>query len=272
VRPQRIASLAPSQTDWILALGAGERLRAVTRYCEVPADREWTRLQGWSNLKAAEVLALDADLILTSSLCQAGLVDALKRAGAALLHQDPRRLGEVRSCLLELGAALGLESEAAALALRWDEGWAALEARAPAGLERPRVFIEEWHQPPMAAGNWVPDLVRAAGGEAFLTAPGSHSLEVSWEEVMEFDPQIVVLSLCGIGLSQAPEQWMKMEGWDRVEAARTGRVFSVDDSLFNRPSLALLEGGRLLQQLIGEALWGWPPCRDARLRRLEPKA
>jgi len=271
VTPKRIASLAPSQTDWLLALGAGDRLLAVTRYCEVPGDRPLVRMPGWSNLKAAEVLALDADLILTSSLCQAGLVEELRRGGAPILHQDPRRLAEVRGCLAELGRALDLGQAAEALARRWDEGWASLDAAVPPGAERPRVFIEEWHQPPMAAGNWVPDMVRAAGGEAFLTAPGSQSLEVSWEEVMEFDPQIVVLSVCALGLSHAPENWMKMEGWDRVEAAREGRIFSVDDSLFNRPSLGLLDGGRILQSLIGEAFWGRQSCRDPRVRRLEPR-
>lgn len=265
---RRVASLAPSQTDWLLALGAGERLCAATKFCALPEDSAVPRLKGWSNLKAADVLALDADLILTSSLCQGSLVEALNAAGAPLLHQDPRRLAEVRSCLLELGGALGLSGEAEALAQAWDRGWAALSARIPAGATRPRVFIEEWHQPPMAAGNWVPDLVRRAGGEPFMLTPGSLSLEVSWEEVMEFDPQLVLISLCGLGLKQAPEQWLKIEGWDRVDAAAAGRVFSVEDSLFNRPSMGLLEGGRLLQGLIGEGFWGWPRVQDARLLRL----
>jgi iron complex transport system substrate-binding protein len=268
MKSQRIASLAPSQTDWLLALGAGERLVAATRFCSLPEASTVPRLQGWSNLKAADVFALDADLILTSSLCQGGLVEALRTAGAPLLHQDPRRLAEVRSCLLELGGALGLSDEAEVLAQAWDGAWAALSARIPEGAVRPRVFIEEWHQPPMAAGNWVPDLVRRAGGEPFLLTPGSLSLEVSWEEVMEFDPQVVVVSICGLGLKQAPGQWMKIEGWNRVDAAAAGRVFSVDDSLFNRPSMGLLDGGRLLQGLIGESFWGWPRLQDSRVLRL----
>ena len=136
----------------------------------------------------------------------------------------------------------------------WDEGWAALAARVPDGAPRPRVYIEEFRCPPKAAGGWVPDMVRIAGGEPFLTPPGSGDWEVSWEEMMEFDPQLVLL----LGLDRAPEEWMAIEGWDRVEAAREGRIYSVEGKPFSAPGLDLLDGGRLLQALIGEAFWGWP--------------
>jgi len=120
----------------------------------------------------------------------------------------------------------------------------------------------------MAAGNWVPDLVRLVGGEPFLLPPGSLSRELSWEELMEFDPQVVIYSICGLGLKRAPEEFLRVEGWDKTEAARKRAVFSVDDDLFNRPGPRLLEGGRLLQHLIGESYWGWPKVESVALRRL----
>jgi|SRR5665213_389855 len=182
---------------------------------------------------------------------------------------DRRRLDDLRRELQAPGSAPGASGPAPVLVRRWDEAWAAIAGRVPAGGMHPRVFIEEWHQPPMAAQSWVPDLVRRAGGEPFVVTPGSLNQEISWEEVMEFDPHIVILSLHGIGLQAAPEQWMDIEGWDRVDAAAQGRVFSVDDRLFNQPGMALAEGAGLLQGLIGEAFWGWPRCEDARLRRLQ---
>lgn len=154
---------------------------------------------------------------------------------------------------------------------RWDDGWARVSEKVPSHAPRPRVFAQAWHDPPRVFGDWMPDLLRLAGGEPFLTPPGSQSLDVSWEEVMEFDPQVVLISLPGIGLDYDPRDWLETEGWDRVEAAVSGRVACLDPALFSRPSLALLDAAGIVQGLIGEAAWGWPAGDDPRVRRLRPK-
>jgi len=117
----------------------------------------------------------------------------------------------------------------------------------------------------------VPDLVARIGGEPFMATPGSLGLEVTWEEVMEFDPHFVLISLCppDPGSGFAPEDWMQIEGWNRVDAAARGLVFAVDACLFARQDAGLMADARLLQDLVGEAFWGWPPCMDARVRRLK---
>lgn len=268
-RPQRIASLAPSHTELAFALGAGDRLIAATSYCNYPAEAErLPKLKGWANLKPEDVVALKPDLVLTSSVCQAELLAGLKAAGLNVLHQDPRSLDDIARDIQALGSALGREDEARQLAEDFQKGLTQLTLGVPSDAPRPRVYVEEWHQPPMAAGNWVPDLVRLAGGEPFLVAPGSLSREVSWEEVMEFDPQVVIYSICGLGLKRPPEEFLKVEGWDRTEAAKKRAVYTIDDDLFNRPGMRLIEGGRLLQRLIGEAHWGWDKVDSPSLRRL----
>jgi iron complex transport system substrate-binding protein len=267
----RVASLAPSHTELVYSLGAQDQLVAVTSYCNWPSEaQKLPQLKGWTTLKAADVAALKPDLVLTSSVCQAKLLDDLKEAGLRVLHQDPRSLADVTQSIAFLGEVLGRAEEGRTLAADFKAGLDALRAAVPTDALRPRVYVEEWHQPPMAAGNWVPDLVRLVGGEPFLLPPGSLSRELSWEELMEFDPQLVVYSLCGIGLKQAPEEFLKVEGWDKTEAARKRAVFSIDDDLFNRPGPRLLEGGRLLQHLIGEAYWGWDKVNSPALRRLAP--
>jgi ABC-type Fe3+-hydroxamate transport system substrate-binding protein len=67
---------------------------------------------------------------------------------------------------------------------------------------------------------------------------------------MEFDPEIVVYSICGVGLSFDPAAFLKVEGWNTLSAARSGRVFSVDDSRFNVPGPGLIEGIRTLRRLM----------------------
>lgn len=267
--PQRIASLAPSATEALLQLGAAQPVIAVTEWC--PQDAQLSgaqRLKGWSNLKAAEVLALKPDLVITSSLCQAELMEALKREGLPLLHQDPRSLADIAADLRALGTALGRSGQGDALARRFEDGVAALRAAVPADAPRPRVYLQEWHRPPMVAGNWVPELITAAGGTPFLLTPGSISTEISWEELMEFDPQMVVYNICGQGLRFDPHELYSVEGWDRTEAARMRRVFSVDDDLFNRPGLGLLQGAALLQALLAECFGAGARVESLALRRL----
>jgi iron complex transport system substrate-binding protein len=266
---QRVASLAPSHTELAFALGAQDQLIAVTSYCNWPAEAlQLPQLKGWANLKPEDVLALKPDLVLTSSVCQDSLVEALKAAGIKVLHSDPRSLADVSQSFIDVARALGRAGAGQALADSFEASLAGLATAVPEGAPRPRVYVEEWHQPPMASGNWVPALVRVAGGEPFMLPPGSLSRELSWEELLEFDPQVVIYSVCGLGLKRAPEEFLKVEGWDKTEAARQRAVFSVDDDLFNRPGPRLIEGARLLQQLIGETAWGGKKVESAALRRL----
>jgi iron complex transport system substrate-binding protein len=265
----RVASLAPSHTELVFALGAQDQLVAVTSYCNWPPEAaSLPRLKGWANLKPEDVLALQPDLVLTSSVCQDGLVEALKAAGIKVLHSDPRSLADVAHSFAEIGAALGRKKEGQALAEEFEYSLKKLAGAVPQDAFRPRLYVEEWHQPPMASGNWVPALIRVAGGEPFLLPPGSLSREISWEELLEFDPQLVVYSICGLGLQRAPEEFLKVEGWDKTEAAVRRAVFSVNDDLFNRPGPRLIEGAQLVQKLIAEVYGGGPKVKSRDLRRL----
>jgi len=132
----------------------------------------------------------------------------------------------------------------------------ALAANVPADAPRPRVYIEVWSTPPMAAGLELTALVRLLGGEPFLAPPSHGDLQVSWEELMEFDPQLVIYAVKGKGLDTDPGEFFKIEGWDRTEAAVAKRVYSLDDSLFYSTDTKLFEGAQLLQALMRELFWG----------------
>ena len=163
-----------------------------------------------------------------------------------------------------------LEAAAAALAEDgrgpWADGLGRLAARVPLDGARPRVYVEVRTQPPTAATGCLPELLRWIGADPFMVPPASRSAEVSWEELLEFDPQLVVYAVDGQGTDYAPEAFLSVEGWDRSEAAVHRRVFSVGAA--PEPGPALLEWARLLQDLVGEGFWGWPPAQASGLRRL----
>jgi iron complex transport system substrate-binding protein len=184
------------------------------------------------------------------------------------MHQDPRRLDEVWDSARELGLALGKEEQAQKAVDACLFRWQALAARAQ-GKSRPRVYVEEWHDPPTASGNWVPELVRAAGGEPWdLLEPGRLSEKIGWEEMLEFCPQMVVHSICGLSTAYDPAKFKSLEGYERLDASVQGFLFSVDDSLLNVPSPRLIDGLELVQDLIGECFWGWHTVGSDSVRRL----
>ena len=114
----------------------------------------------------------------------------------------------------------------------------------------PRVYVEEWHKPPTVSGNWVPNLVKIAGGNYSLIKSGTHSKEVSTEQMQKYNPEIIVVSICGMA-DKAPKEWItKRKGWENLHAVQNNKVFVFDDSLLNRPGPRLVNGLKKLADVI----------------------
>ncbi|WP_435179973.1 cobalamin-binding protein [Halorussus sp. AFM4] len=248
--PERIVSLAPSATEILRALDATDRLAGATHHCEadVPA------VGGWLNPDYDAVADLDPDLVLTADDLQADVAADLRERGHEVFHAAPTALDEVVESFAELGAAVGLPDEGAALARRAGHRLDRVRRLTPDdGADRPVVYCEEWSDPPMAAGNWVPEAVETAGGRYPFVDPGERSREVSATEVETADPDHVVLHVCGHGACADPAAVADRD-WD-LSAVDRGDVHVLDDSLLNQPSPRLVEGIETLAgTLHGDAL------------------
>ena len=124
---------------------------------------------------------------------------------------------------------------------------------------RTKVVCIEWTDPLMAAGNWVPELVRLAGGETCLGKAGEHSNWMSWEDLSAADPEVIVMMPCGYDLAQtrrATEEMSDRAEWKALAAVKAGRVYLVDgNQYFNRPGPRLVESGDILAEIIrGQAV------------------
>ena len=278
----RIASLVPSATEMLYALGLGASVVGVTHECDYPpAATELTQLTATvlpPGLSAGEIDAavkavvgegralytldeerlaeLAPDLIVTQAVCEVCAVsydDVVEVAGRLpspprVLQQDPRRLGEVLDDLTRLGEATGIEARAASVR---DDLEARLEAvkSAVAGEERPRVLALEWLDPPFVGGHWVPEMIAIAGGEDVAGVPGQKSPQVEWEDLAGLEPGVVVSMPCGWYLEESHAQALQHAG--RLEALAAGRVFAVDAaSTFSRPGPRLVDGVELLGHLL----------------------
>ena len=98
-----------------------------------------------------------------------------------------------------------------------------------AGRPKPRVAFIEWVEPLMAGGNWMPELIDAAGGHNLFGEAGKHSDWMQWDDLAAADPDVIIVAPCGYGLERCLEELPLLEakpGWARLQAVRNGRVTS----------------------------------------------
>jgi iron complex transport system substrate-binding protein len=237
----RIVSLAPSATAVVSALDAEDQLVGVTAHCDADAPS----LGGWLNTDPERVAELDPDLVLTADALQRDLRENLREAGLSVFHVEPETLSAVFDSFSEIGRAVGLPDTGEHLAADCRERVEQVRQRTPDDeTERPVVYCEEWHEPPMAAGNWVPEAVAAAGGQYPFVDPGERSSEVSRARVAAAEPDHVVIHHCGHGERADPEV-LAARGWD-LDAT----VHVLDDDLLNQPSPRLVDGIETLAGLL----------------------
>jgi iron complex transport system substrate-binding protein len=292
----RLVSLLPSATEIVYALGLGDDLVGVTFECDEPASARTEKAvvvggrdtRGMSpgaiddyvkqelaaggdlyTLHAGALAELKPELILTQDLCRVCALpsdhvsDALDYLGcrAGVLSLDPYSLDEVLATFLEVGARAGVPGTAEALVGRLRDRLDRVAA-AVAGRPRPRVAIVEWVDPPFSAGHWVPDLVRAAGGEPVAARPGERSVETTWGAVAAAEPEVVLVAPCGFHLEGAAAQAASVAPrFPRAE------VWAIDgDGLVVRPGPRLVDGVEAIAAILHpDAVPAPPPGRLVRV-------
>jgi iron complex transport system substrate-binding protein len=246
----RVVSLAPSATATVSALDAADTLVGVTHHCDPSPGAGSAHgaespvvVGGWLNPDLDRVAGLAPDVVLTSDGLQADLADDCRERGFDVRHREPATLDEAVETFAARGADIGDPTAGHRLADEARQRLRRVEA-AVADRPRPTVYCEEWSDPPMAAGNWVPDAVRAAGGRYPFVEPGERSREVERTTVEAADPDHLVVHVCGHG--------------DRIDPATVAErdwavdapVHVIDDALLNQPSPALIDGVERLAGLF----------------------
>jgi iron complex transport system substrate-binding protein len=278
----RIASLVPSATEMLFALGLGGDVVAVTHECDYPpAARRLPHLTATvlpEGLSAGEIDAavksvvgegralysldeerlaeLAPDLIVTQAICAVCAVsfeDVVEVAARLpgkprVVQQDPSSIAEVLEDVTRLGEAAGIETRALELRAELGARLAAVRA-AVAGAPPPRVIALEWLDPPFVGGHWIPEMVAMAGGIDVAGPAGAKSPEVEWEALEALDPDLVVVMLCGMYAERSRREAEAHR--EQVELLGADRVFAVDAaSTYSRPGPRLVDGTELLAHLL----------------------
>lgn len=287
--PLRIVSLLSSATEILFALGVGEQVVGIGHECDWPWEattrprvtRSWidSRLpsdeidrvvrdrlaagQPLYEVDAQRLVELSPDLIVTQAQCDvcavryedvASLVErtpALSKTQIVALQ--PATLAEIFEDIERVGAAVGAKKAAAdyvrSLHARIDR-----VARLTKNLPRPRVLCIEWIEPLMLAANWTPTLIELAGGESGLTVANQHSTYTDWQAVVDYDPQVVLISPCGFDLPRArleAQRLLELTGWQEIRAVRDGRVYLIDGNAYlNRSGPRIVDSLEIVAHLL----------------------
>jgi iron complex transport system substrate-binding protein len=289
VRPDalRVASLLPSATEMVCALGAGPQLVGVSHECDFPDEvrglpvltRARVASRGSSAAIDASVRALVSealsiysvdeaalsraapDLIVTQDLCDVCAVSLadVERAVACLegretvrvLSLRPVRLADVMGDLERVGAALGRAEAGRALRRELEARVAAIAARTAASRARPAVASIEWIDPPMLGGTWMPELIELAGGRPVGIRTGELARTVSPEVLAALRPDVVLVKPCGFSLARALEERSEIRRVLAGPLAGGARVYVSDgNAYFNRPGPRLVESLEILAACV----------------------
>lgn len=286
---KRIVSLLPAATEIAAALGLMEQVVGVSHECDFPsAANERPRVTHCSihraGLASSEVDAwvrralrengtiysidepllrkLRPDVILTQKLCDVCAVEygTVARLAATLpeppkvLNLEPSSLADIFENIRQVAEVCGMPERAEALVTQFSFRVETVQKRSAQIRQRPRCFLMEWVDPPFCAGHWGPELVEIAGGFDPLGRKHQKSVQIEWEQVLDAQPEVIVLALCGYDAVRAERDLELLRTYPRFDtlpAARENRIHVVDaNAFFARPGPRIVDSLELLAGIL----------------------
>jgi iron complex transport system substrate-binding protein len=251
--PRRVVCLTAETAEIAYLVGAGDRVVGVPGTARRPeAAREKARVGGFTTFRLEKILALEPDLVLAFSDLQKDVVRDLVGAGVAVLCTNQRSFEEVLRAIVLVGGALGCAEAAAAVAQDMRDEVRQIREYSSIWPDRPRVYFEEWPDPPIAGIRWVSELIEIAGGrDVFAELRGQRAATgrvVTLDAIVERDPEIILASWCGKPVD--PAQIAARPGFARVAAVARGRIHEIPGEDILAPGPSLMIGLRRMHELI----------------------
>ncbi len=291
----RIVSLIASATEIVSALGFQDSLVGRSHECDFPPEVEHLTVCSEPRIDVTgtsleidqavrrtvrealsvysvfrhELERLQPTHIITQTQCDVCAVN-LRDVEAAvcdmvgsrptIVSLEPMCLADIRTDIERVAESLDAAESAQKLIESLQSRLDDVRRRVPEATQRPRVFCLEWLEPIMSAGNWVPELVEIAGGEPILCEAGKHSPFVTWDDLLDADPNVIAIMPCGFDMERTKQELHLLTDdphWSQLRAVQNGRVYLTDgNQFFNRPGPRVVESAEILFELLhGKSIW-----------------
>ncbi|MCE9652181.1 MAG: cobalamin-binding protein [Nitrosarchaeum sp.] len=285
---KRIVSLLPSATELLYELGAEEMLYGVTHECKYPEnaktkpcvinsvidsdvlsskeiDTKTCQLLSEGKeiftLHEKNMIEANPDLIISQETCEAcaahnnhitRILQILQRK--PLIHSmDPHNLQEIVESVNGIGKIIDKENKAKEITELLEERIKNVRDNTP--KIKPKVLAIEWIEPFFTAGHWIPEMITYAGGKNMISATGEHSRRLSIKEIIDSDPDIIIMMPCGFDVFRTMSEYNKIlknnKLWNSLRAVKSEKVFAVDaNSYFSKPSIRTITGLEIFAKII----------------------
>ena len=301
-RDFRIASLLPSSTEIVCALGLEETLIGITHECDFPksivdlpaltasrishetmSSKEIdhavrSQLDGHGSIYDLDeklLQELKPDLILTQELCDVCAVSykTVKKAAkmyvadAKVVSLEPHTIEDIFENIKTVGELSGVSNKANQVVQDLRNRLESVSEKTRKLESPPNVFMLEWLEPPFSPGHWVPEQVKIAGGNCLLGTAGEKSVTTTYDAIFESKPEVMVLVPCGYYTKDNLNQLEKTvfpENWKEIPAIKDNNVWALDaTSYFSRPAPRVVDGVEILAKIFHEEIFGSPTADEA---------
>jgi iron complex transport system substrate-binding protein len=287
---KRVVSLIASSTEIVCALGFEDQLVGRSHECDFPPSVETLPVLTEPKLNpngsafevdqrvkdilrdalsvyrvhAEDLERLQPDVIITQTQCEVcavSLKDVEEAVGQfsgdkspQIVSLEPNGLDDVWEDIRRVSRALDSEEQGETLIADLRRRMQDISDRVEKLTDRPSVACIEWIAPLMAAGNWMPTLVEMAGGINLFGEANRHAPWMTWEELREADPDVIIALPCGYDIAKIREEMpalTKKPDWAELQAVRNGQVYLTDgNQYFNRPGPRLAESLEILAEIL----------------------
>lgn len=262
--PQRIISLAPSNTEILFALGLGTKTIGVTKYCDYPPEvlervkkGDAAVIGGFADPSIERIVALNPDLVLAASTLQEKVVKDLEEKGFTVIVLNPNKVDQILAGIRLVGKICGELARAQNLTDHMQRVIDTVVSKTKNVAYRPRVYYEVWYEPlhTIGPGTWQNELIKMAGGvNIFADAKAPYPI-VSPESVIERNPEIIIVPIGYMGGAKT-EDFEKRPGWKVISAVKNGRICQMDENTVIRPGPRIVQGLQQLAKLIHPEIFG----------------
>jgi len=256
--PQRIICLTEETTEWLYLLGQSHRIAGISGYTVRPkiARAEKPRVSAFTSAKIDKILALQPDCVFGFSDLQADIAAALIRHGVQVTVFNQRSVDEIFSMLYQVAAMVGEAEQGLHRIQAMQAHLQHIQTAAKALPRRPRVYFEEWDEPPISAIRWVSELISVAGGddcfpELAKESLGKNRIIADPQEIVRRQPDIIIGSWCGKKFRA--QNVAARPGWQEVPAVKNKQLFEIKSADILQPGpAALTDGVDQLHRIIND--------------------
>jgi iron complex transport system substrate-binding protein len=258
---QRIVSLAPSNTEILFALGAGGQVVGRDAFSDFPPEAKAVADIGSSldKLNAEAIVAAKPDLVLAADISSADQVKTLEGLGLTVYQlSNPKDFDGLYKNLMVVGQLTGHAPAAQVLTDDLKARVAAVLDKAKGVTTKPKVFYELDATDPTkpytpGPGTFVDMLITLAGGQNIGGALKDQWAQISAEELVAQNPEVILLGDAAYGVSV--ESVGKRAGWANLTAIKANAIYTFDDNLVSRPGPRLVDGLETIARLLHPELF-----------------